>query len=339
MRLTAHTPAKVNLTLLVGPRRADGYHELFSVFAPIDLCDELEFDLAVAPAPAPGSDGDLSGPAEGAAPPGRDGGVADAGGVAVSCPGIDAADNLVARALRALAEAAGRGIVGEVKVRKAIPVGAGLGGGSSDAALALRAGAELLAREAGIDVAAAQLGRIAAALGADVPFFLAEGPAMARGIGERLEPTTLPPLHLVLVPPTEPLSTPLVYRTFDEVAAPETRDGFDERTGAAEGAWREMASAWVVGGRSGPRWAESVATLLENDLERASFVLRPELVEVKQAVREAGAAGALMSGSGPTMFGVCVSARAAEEAARRLGARGFAARATVTLTGAADCLG
>lgn len=292
MRITAKAPAKLNLSLLVGPRRADGYHELFTVFVPIDLHDELSFFLALTE-----------------------------GGLTVSCEGVDGDDNLVARALHALAEASGRPISGEVVVRKGIPVGAGLGGGSSDAALALRVGARLLAEDEGMEIESERLHGLAARLGADVPFFLGDGPALARGIGERLEPFALPVLPVVLVMSTDTLSTPSVYRTFDKVAPTETMEEFSIRAHACERDWR--ACARQCGGR--------VAELLRNDLEQASFSLLPHLVEDKRALVEAGALGALMSGSGPTLFGLCRSAEAAQTAAQRLAARGYTARAASTL--------
>ena len=312
MHLSTRAPAKVNLSLLVGPRRADGYHELFSVFAPLDLHDRLSFTLSLgAAAQRPGV-------------------------LTLDCPALDAGAaasdperNLAVRALRALEGAAGRAISGSVRIEKDIPVGAGMGGGSSDAAAALLAGARLLAEEGGAAPAPEVLHSLAVSLGADVPFFLGQGAAVGRGIGDLLQPISLPPIPLVIVLPAEPLSTPVVYAAFDRLAASEDISGFAARTLTAEEAWREMARDWEGGDRDGAAAAEAVVrvvALLRNDLEAASFTLLPHLPEAKQAILDAGALGALMSGSGPTLFGVCRSAEEAEDACRLLVARGYAAR-------------
>ncbi len=292
LHVVAKTPAKLNLTLLVGPRRADGYHELFTVFVPIDVYDELSFRLSV-----------------------------DDGGLTVICEGVEGEDNLVERALRALAAESGLPISGEVTVSKGIPVGAGLGGGSSDAALALRIGARLLAEHAGLETGPEKLRVLAARLGADVPFFLGDGAAFARGIGDRLEPLMLPALPVVLIMPADRLSTPSVYGAFDKLVSAETMEEFSSRAYACELEWRLPTG----------RWNDKVVRLLRNDLEQASFALLPRLADDKEALVEAGALGALMSGSGPTLFGVCRTAAAARATARRLAARGYAARAASTL--------
>ena len=311
MHLSTPAPAKVNLSLLVGPRRADGYHELFSVFAPLDLHDRLSFTLSLG--------------AAGQRP----------GELALDCPTLDkGADpdperNLAVRALRALEGASGRAISGSVRIEKNIPVGAGLGGGSSDAAAALLAGARLLAEEGGAVPAPEVLHSLAVSLGADVPFFLGQGGAVGRGIGDLLQPISLPAIPLIVVLPAEPLSTPAVYAAFDRLAASEDISGFAARALAAEEAWREVARDWEGGERSGAAAAEAVArvaALLRNDLEAASFTLLPHLPDAKRAILDVGALGALMSGSGPTLFGVCRSAEEAEDVCGLLVARGYAAR-------------
>lgn len=121
----AKAPAKVNLSLLVGSAGADGYHEIFSVFAPVDLFDKLTLDLTARPS--------------GEGP----------GTLSVECETAPGEDNLVTRALRSLERATGWAIEGRVGITKAIPIGAGLGGGSSDAAAALRAGAEAIVAAGG----------------------------------------------------------------------------------------------------------------------------------------------------------------------------------------------
>ena len=204
--LSVAAPGKVNLSLLVGPRRADGYHELFTVFYPLGLADRLTFTLE-------------------ARPPG--GAALD---LRVVCPGIDQEDNLVTRALRALEAASGWRLGGEVLVEKGLPVAGGVGGGSSDAAQALLAGARVLTAAGGPAFEAAALHALAARLGADVPFFLDPRPALARGVGERLELLPLPPLPLVLVTGEAGLSTAAVYRAFDDGGAGEPDAAFAERS-------------------------------------------------------------------------------------------------------------
>ena len=317
MHLIAKAPAKVNLCLLVGPGRSDGYHELFSVFAPLDMHDELLFTLEV---------GD-----QGGAP----------GALDVSCPALDddslCGPNLVERALRALEGITGRAIEGEVQIGKAIPIGAGLGGGSSDAAVALKAGARLLAEEGGIVLDEVALHHIARGLGADVPFFLGHGPALGRGIGDLLEPVSLPVIPLVVLLPEEVLGTAEVYKTYDGLVEAQDLETFSSRAAGAQEAWRGLASEW-----SGHDMAEAalsevveyIAARLENDLELASFNLLPHLAERKQDLLDAGAAGALMSGSGPTVFGLCRSLEEAQAVCRALQALGCSARCAVTVTGA-----
>lgn len=182
-------PAKINLGLRVMRRRADGYHELESLFLPLDLADEIRLEAAAAPRAR--VELHLAQPA----------------------PAVPAdAENLAARAARAFLEAAGLGARVEIELTKRTPVAAGLGGGSSDAGAVLRALAErfpdALAPEA--------LAALALELGADVPFFLDPRPCWVRGVGERLESVGgLPSLALVLANPGFPLATAEVYRAFD----------------------------------------------------------------------------------------------------------------------------
>jgi 4-diphosphocytidyl-2-C-methyl-D-erythritol kinase len=303
MHVREEAPAKINLSLLVGPLRVDGYHEVLSVFTPIDLRDELEFSLTLGPAKDR---------------PGR---------IHLAYPGMDGEQNLVVRALRAVERASGRSIGGEVTVRKCVPVGAGLGGGSADAAVALRVAYKLLQEDAGVSLGTEVLRRLARSLGADVPFFLEGRPAIGRGIGDQLETVTLPPLDLVLVLSEKHLATPAVYAAFDRRVAPEPMEVFASRSSRAESKWRKLAAVWEGGGADAVRSARSVSRLLHNDLEAASFWFMPELAEAKRAVVAEGALGASMSGSGPTLFGVCASRGEAELARKRLEHRGY--RATV----------
>jgi 4-diphosphocytidyl-2-C-methyl-D-erythritol kinase len=254
-------PAKVNLVLRVGPPRPDGLHELASLFASIDLADELEIEEAE-----------------------RD---------EVICPGV-AGDNLAARALAAFREAGGDPPPLRVTIDKRIPVAAGLGGGSADAAAVLRAAQGL----SPIDEAA--LAEAAAALGSDVPSQLKPAHAIVTGTGERVEPVSLPPMTLLLVPDAEGLSTAEVYAELDRL-----------RPGAPE---PDPAPLQELVKR--PR-AEIVAAMA-NDLERAALSLRPDLEDTKALLTAAGARNSLISGSGPTVVGVFFGRVEADEAASRL---------------------
>jgi 4-diphosphocytidyl-2-C-methyl-D-erythritol kinase len=187
-------PAKVNLGLRIVGRRADGYHELESLFAPIDLCDAiaLELESARAAEVTLAITGDTAG-----APPGD--------------------DNLAVRAARAFLAKSGIAARVSIGLTKRTPVAAGLGGGSSDAAAVLRG----LARAFPAALPADALEQIALGLGADVPFFLDPRPAWVTGIGERREPVTgVPSLALLLANPGVALATAEVFRAFDALAKP-----------------------------------------------------------------------------------------------------------------------
>jgi 4-diphosphocytidyl-2-C-methyl-D-erythritol kinase len=246
----AAAPAKLNLALVVGPRRDDGRHEVTTVLQRVDLADRVTLR-----------------PAERL----RVDGFAD--------------DTLVRRALEALAEAAGVEPRWQATIAKRIPVAAGLGGGSSDAATALRLAAEMLDEPV-------ELQPLAAALGADVPFFLCPGPQLGEGDGTELTPLELPQdFWVVLVLPegaTKP-STAAVYDAFDR------EEGYDER---------RTALLEALGRVRRPR---DLAALPPNDL--ASSPLAGELLE-------RGAFRADVSGAGPAVYGL-FDDRSAAQAARR----------------------
>jgi 4-diphosphocytidyl-2-C-methyl-D-erythritol kinase len=186
-------PAKLNLGLRILSRRPDGYHELASVFAPLDLADEIE--LEIAPASRPEVELRLSGEAAGV--------PADA-------------SNLAARAAAGFLAAAGLSRAVGIRLTKRIPAAAGMGGGSSDAGAVLRALAACFP-----DALGPGLGRLALSLGADVPFFLDPRPARVGGIGDRIRPLgKLAPLACLLVNPGVPLSTAAVFAAFDARPGP-----------------------------------------------------------------------------------------------------------------------
>ncbi len=297
MEAVRKTPAKVNLCLLVGPKNDEGFHELFTVFAPVDLFDTLDIKLT-----ARSADG-------------------TAGELKVKCRMAEGESNLAFKALKALEAETGWAFDGRIEIDKRIPVGGGLGGGSSDGACALLAGVEALA-EAGGPVPDRERQRaLARQVGADVAFFLDCRPAIGRGIGELLEPIELPGLALVLVMTDRHLSTQRVYRAFDEEQPFGNRSVFDYRAGEAAKRWRQIADA------------SQVARLLENDLEKVAYRLMPTLMTDRELVTREGALAALVSGSGPTIFGVCASPDKAEELAEKMVVRGFRAQRVGLLPG------
>ncbi|MEW6593296.1 MAG: 4-(cytidine 5'-diphospho)-2-C-methyl-D-erythritol kinase [Thermodesulfobacteriota bacterium] len=251
-------PAKVNLQLHILGRRPDGYHELESFMLKLSLADHLI--LARRPA-----------------------------GITLVCPGSDlplGADNLVHRAAQAFFAhtAIAQGVA--ITLTKRIPIAAGLGGGSSDAAATLKG----LNRLFGAGLDEATLMRLAKPLGADVPFFVLEArAAWARGIGERLSVAAVPDLGwILLVNPGFAVSTKWVYENFAL-----TRGGNPYILGAG------LASANPAESRDKSRLLP-----LHNDLEAVTVGRYPEVAALKAALIEGGARDALMSGSGPTVFGL-----------------------------------
>ncbi len=297
MQVTKKAPAKVNLSLLVGPRDAGGMHELFTVFAPVDLYDQLEINLEACP--AGWLEGDLR----------------------VKCRVDEGESNLATKALRALERHTGWVFTGRVEIDKRIPVGAGLGGGSSDAASALLAGVQALSEAGGPVPERAQLVALAREIGADVAFFLEPRPSIGRGIGEILEPIELPELSLVLVASERHLSTERVYKAFDDMQPFGNRAVFDFRADEAEKRWHQA------------RDTGQVARLMENDLEKTVYGLIPTLLTDREVLVREGATAALVSGSGPTLYGLCASAEKAEEVARRMVRRGFKTHLATTSRG------
>lgn len=258
--------AKLNLVLHVGHPREDGLHPICSLMASIDLADEV-----TATESATGED-------------------------TVQCPDVPG-HNLAARALAEFRSRAGKHLPPlTVTIDKRIPVAAGLGGGSADAAATLRMANEI----AGGVLGAEELLRLAADLGSDVPSQLDPAHALVHGTGERIEPVPLPHLTAVLIPDDEGLSTAAVYAELDRLGG--SRDQLDPEP------MRALA-------RSAP---EQLAAALENDLQPAALSLRPDLEPRLEALGAAGALGVAVSGSGPTCFGLFADRAAAEEAAAGL---------------------
>lgn len=262
--------AKINFTLSVRGRRADGYHDLESVMQTLELHDRLEFVIAEHDVTLTTDSSEIpTGP-----------------------------DNLIIQAADLLRRRSGCRWGARIRLIKRIPVAAGLGGGSADAAAALYGLNGLW----GLGFTMDKLMEFGARLGSDVPFCLLGGTALARGRGEILEPLPpAPPMGVVLVKPHYGVSTAAVYRRFDELPVP---------------AASSDATSLLQGLKEGD--FEAVAHGLHNDLEAAVFSMYPELPELKERLKEAGAAGALLAGSGPTIFGLTRSLEEAGIVASRL---------------------
>jgi 4-diphosphocytidyl-2-C-methyl-D-erythritol kinase len=285
--LELSAPAKINLGLRIVGRREDGYHELESFFLPLELADRIELGVEL------GEPGGVELALEGAGP---------------DVPG--GAENLASRAASAFLRVSGLVASLRIGLQKAIPVSAGLGGGSSDAGAVLRGLSELLPE------AVPGLADLALELGADVPFFLDPRPARVGGIGEKIEPVgELPALPVLLVLPEVPLSTAHVYAAWDASGAALTPPAADSTMPLPSALRRLQTDAGRI---SVEEWAET----LRNDLEPASVRLCPGITGLSQRMREAGAVAVGMSGSGPTVFGLFENESEAMKAERELSSRG-----------------
>lgn len=274
-----HAPAKLNLCLFLGPRREDGLHELCSLFEPLTLADSIEVSEA-----SPASSGGFD---------------------EVVCAGVegDPAENLAARALATLREQGWDRPPLRAQIEKKIPVAAGLGGGSADAAAILR-----LARDSAEGAGPIlDLEEIAMALGADVPSQLSPSLALVRGAGEQIERLPDPVPHaVVLLPDGGGLSTAEVFAEADRLGL-----------GREEAELEELATRLLEAAGAGAS-PLAYADLLGNDLEPAARSLRPEVGDSLEALRSAGAPIALLTGSGPTVFGLFEDLTSARVAAERL---------------------
>jgi 4-diphosphocytidyl-2-C-methyl-D-erythritol kinase len=266
----APAAAKVNLALVVGPLRDDGKHEVLTVLQRIDLVDRIELHKAAE----------------------------------LRIEGFDG-DTLVRTALEELADAAGIEPRWRIRIQKRIPVASGLGGGSSDAATALRLANETLPEPLDTD----ELHGIAARVGADVPFFLMDGPQLGSGDGSELEPLDLPQDFWVVV---------LIPRGAAKSSTADVYAAFDARKGVP--GWAERRQA-LLDGLAQVERARDLASLPPNDLASSSR---------SQALRDAGAFRADVSGAGSAVYGLFhqrADAEAARRSLRRLGRTWVAAPA------------
>jgi 4-diphosphocytidyl-2-C-methyl-D-erythritol kinase len=288
VRLCALAPGKVNLCLFLGGVRDDGRHELVTVFESVSLADEL----VMSPAAGPYDE--------------------------VICAGVPE-PNLVSRALDGLRARGWSAPPVRVTVEKRVPVAAGMGGGSADAAATLRLAARLE------PVSHSVLSELALGLGADVPSQLAPGLALGTGAGEIVRPLRpLGPHAFLILPQRSALATAEVYREADRLGLPRPAEDLRLRR-------QELVAALGPAGELAPG-------LIVNDLAGAARSLCPEIDAALEAARQAGAGRAIVCGSGPTVAGVYWGADAldrATEAAHALGDRFPGAAAAVPVDGVA----
>ena len=267
------TYAKVNLYLRVVGMRRDGFHEVETILHGIDLYDELDLEIAERMEVT----------------------MELVGGISGTLPSDK--ENLIHRAARLLTDDLPDPLAASIHVRKGIPIAAGLGGGSGNAAGALVTLAEMW----GLDLPRERSFALAERLGSDVPYCLDGGTAFATARGEQLTPLpNIAPMTFVLGGSHEPLFTREIYELWDTMEAPE--------------ALSPAAMTLALGAGD----AAEVAHLLHNDLEVPAFSLRPELAAKKEAILSAGALGAAMSGSGPTLFGIAESEASARSIAAKI---------------------
>jgi 4-diphosphocytidyl-2-C-methyl-D-erythritol kinase len=268
--LQLKAPAKVNYRLDVLGKRADGYHDLRMIMQRVDLCDDIDISLSERP------------------------------GIRVVCgrAGVpDGPGNIAWRAADALLKLSGREVGIDISITKKIPVAAGLGGGSSDAATVLMGVNELL----DLGLTPERLMEIGVKLGADVPFFIFKKPALAEGIGDKLTALEeVPFLWVVLVNPGIHCSTAWVYQNLQLTSK--------EDPAIVSRSYSSL---------------DDVCAVLSNDLEPVTFARYPAVRELKEKLLASGARGSLMSGSGSTVFGLfaeeSTARRAADEIAKERG--------------------
>jgi 4-diphosphocytidyl-2-C-methyl-D-erythritol kinase len=262
--LHLRSPAKINLRLEILRKREDGYHELRTIFQKIDLCDRLHFCLK------------------------RKKGIS----IKVDHPGVPTGEkNLVYQAAQSILKKSGYQGGVEIEIEKRIPLGAGLGGGSSNAATALKAMNQLLRR----GLSDRELMTLGGAIGADVPFFFLEGSAIGTGIGEKLKKIQLPALWYILIYPGFEVSTRWAYQNFVL-----TKNRFHFK-------FQKLFNT-----------PENISKILLNDLEKVVSTEYPQIGLMKNILSSCGALGVLMTGSGPTVFGMFPTKEEATKAYRKV---------------------
>lgn len=260
------SPAKVNLFLKVLKKRSDGYHDIITVMQPISLYDEIYLDIS------------------------------DGKGIFIECDNKTIPSdktNIAFKAAEAFFSKTGFAKKVSIKIKKNIPVAAGLGGGSSNAASVLMGLNKML----GAGLSKKDLMEIGEKLGSDVPFFIFGGSAIATGRGEKLEKIELPKFWYVIINPGFPVSTAWAYENLDLTKKQENINipFLKKRVNSF-----------------------SIEDILENDLESVTVKKYPDIENIKASLKNLGAKGAMMSGSGPTVFGIFEDERAAKSAFDRI---------------------
>ncbi len=249
--ISLDSPCKLNLRLDIVGKRSDGYHELRSVMERINLSDQVEINIVEK-------------------------------GIMVTCDNEAVPqdeDNIAFKAIKEILAYSSRNVGVEVHIKKKIPIAAGLGGGSSNAATVIKGINQLLK----LKLPKEKLMQIGLKVGADVPFFLFEGPAIAEGVGEQLKKIkSMPKLLFLLVNPNIPVTTESVYRKY-----------------SMEGAHKNGMEVPNI-----YRTKRDVAKILNNDLERVTIKDYPVIGEIKEEMIRLGALASQMTGSGPTVFGI-----------------------------------
>jgi 4-diphosphocytidyl-2-C-methyl-D-erythritol kinase len=304
MTVQVRSYAKINLGLHIGAARADGFHELLTVYQTIGLHDVIRVS------------------------------VERGNGIEIQCADLrvpkDASNTCYRIAEKAVQALGGKGRV-VIEIEKRLPVQGGLGGASSDA-VAVLLGIERALKKT---LPAAERLRIAAEVGSDVPLFLVGGAVLGTGRGERVYPLEdLPATACVVVTPEVGVSTPKAFAEWDRKLTTPRASGRMDELGRGLSAWlsESYSGAPFRRGRAENPLLELVRAGIKNDFEQVVFPEYPELSRGKSALERAGAKYASLSGSGSALYGLFASKEAARAAVTRLRKQGWAAQATVTLT-------
>jgi len=318
MSIALRSFAKINLGLKIGPARADGFHELRTIYQTLALHDVIRVDVQA------GS------------------------GIEIRCDDrrvpLDSSNTCYKIAERVL-KATGTSVKIVIQIEKQLPVQGGMGAASSNAVATMLG----LERALGTELPVNEKLRIAAEGGSDLPLFLIGGTVLGVGRGEEVSALQdLPAMHLVVVTPAIGVSTPAAFARWDEMVAREPALTGADAAGTINEFGQDMfawlsksvypqagpASGVPAGGgdRAETPLLDLVRAGIENDFERVVFPEYPELREVKRVLQREGARYASLSGSGSTLYGVFASGEAAQAAAQRMRAAGHAAVATTTLT-------
>ena len=288
--LVLESPAKINLRLEILRKREDGYHELKTIFQKISLHDTLHFSLK------------------------KGKGIS----ITTNHPRLPVRKtNLIYRAAQSILRRSNYKGGVAIQIEKRIPLGAGLGGGSSNAAATLKALNQLL----GTNLSRKVLMELGLKIGADVPFFFLKGAALGSGIGERLKKIEVPNLWFVLIYPNFEVSTQWAYQNFDKCLSAATLSGLQPLSRKAKGLTNQQ---FHINLNKFSKTPKGVSQILFNHLEAVVLKEYPQIDVMKKMLFSAGALNALMTGSGPTVFGLFPGERIATKAYEKI--EGLASR-------------